>query len=385
MATTEGQQQQHHRTLEAIKYKRGELKLLNQIILPQQFVYDDITTCEECFDAIKSMRVRGAPAIAVAAALSLAVEASRKLEAGAFSSASDAAAWVDERMAMLEKSRPTAVNLHNARVDFNALYGTQQAWPSAGSYLEAVIALAERMLQKDADDNLAISNNGADYIEQTVIPRLPAAAGEEKKKKKICMLSHCNAGALATARYGTALGVIRALNERGEIEHVYCTETRPWNQGARLSSFEMAYERIPVTLLVDSAVASLMRAGRVQAVVVGADRVCLNGDVANKIGTYSVAVAARAHGVPFFVAAPLTTFDKKCEDGSKVPIEQRTPTEITHFPGEAVPHVAPEVEIWNPCFDVTPAEFVTAIFTDAGVVTPPYAENIQKILRANSN
>lgn len=366
-----------HRTLEAIKYKRGELQLLNQIILPQQFVYDNITTCEECFDAIKSMRVRGAPAIAVAAALSLAVEASRKLEAKAFSSATDAAAWVDERMAMLEKSRPTAVNLHNARVDFNSLYETQKDWKSAESYLEAVIALAERMLQKDADDNMGISNNGADYIEQTVMPRLGG-------RKKICMLSHCNAGALATARYGTALGVIRALNERGEIEHVYCTETRPWNQGARLSSFEMAYECIPVTLLVDSAVASLMRAGKVHAVVVGADRVCLNGDVANKIGTYNVAVAARAHGIPFFVAAPLTTFDKKCEDGSKVPIEQRTPTEITHFPGETVPHVAPEVEIWNPCFDVTPAEFVTAIFTDAGVVTPPYTENIRKILQANS-
>lgn len=367
-----------HRTLVAIKYKRGELQLLNQIILPQQFVYDNITTCEECFDAIKSMRVRGAPAIAVAAALSLAVEASKKIDLKTFSSVPDAAAWVDERMAMLEKSRPTAVNLHNARIDFSKLYGTQQNWDSPESYLEAVIAFAEKMLQKDADDNKAISDNGADFIEQTIISRL-----EDGKKKSICMLSHCNTGALATARYGTALGVIRALNERGEIERVYCTETRPWNQGARLSSFEMAYEHIPVTLLVDSAVASLMRAGKVQAVVVGADRVCLNGDIANKIGTYNVAVAARAHGIPFFVAAPLTTFDKKCEDGSKVPIEQRPPTEITFFPGESVPHVAPEVDIWNPCFDVTPAEFVAAIFTDVGVVTPPYTENIKKILQEN--
>lgn len=364
-----------HRTLEAIKYRRGELQLLNQILLPQQFVYDNVTTCEECFDAIKGMRVRGAPAIAVAAALSLAVEAAQRIDAKAFKSVSDAAAWVEERMAMLEKSRPTAVNLHNARTDLCALAASRSDWASPEDYLESVVAFAEEMLRKDAEDNKAISDNGADFIEKTVM----APTG----RKQVRMLSHCNAGALATARYGTALGVIRALSSRGEIERVYCTETRPWNQGARLSSFEMAYEQIPVTLLVDSAVASLMRAGNVHAVVVGADRVCLNGDVANKIGTYSVAVAAKAHGVPFFVAAPLTTFDRKCSDGSKVPIEQRPPTEITHFPGEATAHVAPEVEIWNPCFDVTPAELVTAIFTDVGVVTPPYTENIQKLLQSH--
>lgn len=363
-----------NKTLEAIKYKRGELLLLNQILLPQEFVYDKINTCEECHAAIKEMRVRGAPAIAVAAALSLAVEAEKRLssndQAAAFPTVAAAAAWVEERMKMLETSRPTAVNLHNARVEFCSLV-TQYANSTVTEYLNAVVAHAEEMLRKDAADNLAISENGADFI-------IKLTGG-----KNIGVLSHCNAGALATAKYGTALGVMRALRAKGVLEHAYCTETRPWNQGARLSSFEMAYENIPVTLLVDSAVASLMRRGCVQAVVVGADRVCLNGDVANKIGTYNVAVAAKAHGIPFFVAAPVTTFDRTCPDGSAVPIEQRDPKEILYFPGEKRPHVAEGVEIWNPCFDITPAEYVTAIFTDVGVLTPPYDVSIREMLEKN--
>lgn len=357
-------------TLEAIRYTReGGLELLDQTLLPLRFVYERITTCEDCHAAIKTMKVRGAPAIAIAAALSLAVEAAAP--ATPSDTPATACAWVAARTGLLATARPTAVNLHAACRDLCAVATRAAHAPNAtaATVRAAVVARAEAMLAEDAHANAALSEAGAAHIAAHVLPGARAARGPEARLR---VLTHCNAGALATARYGTALGVVRALWRRGLLERVYCTETRPWNQGARLSTFEMAHEGVPVTLVCDSAVASLVRRGAVDAAVVGADRVCANGDTANKIGTYSVALACAAHGVPLFVAAPATTFDAAARDGAAVPIEERPRAEVTCFPGEAPPgHVHPAVDVWNPAFDITPAARIAAFFTDAGCIVPP--------------
>ena len=360
-------------TLEAIRYTReGGLELLDQTLLPLHFVYERIPTCEACHAAIRTMKVRGAPAIAIAAALSLAVEATALARAPApTETAAAACAWVAERTALLATARPTAVNLHAACRDLCAVAARAAHAPGAdaAAVRAAVVARAEAMLAEDARANAALSAAGAAHLAARVLPGVRAARGADARLR---VLTHCNAGALATARHGTALGVVRALWRRGLLERVYCTETRPWNQGARLSTFEMAHEGVPVTLVCDSAVASLVRRGAVDAAVVGADRVCANGDTANKIGTYSVALACAAHGVPLCVAAPATTFDLAAPTGAAVPIEVRPRTEVTCFPGEAPPgHVHPAVDVWNPAFDITPAALVAAFFTDVGCIVPP--------------
>jgi len=227
------------------------------------------------------------------------------------------------------------------------------------SVCEAVVVSSEAMLKEDVEANKAMGRHGADALVAACQIRGRARDG------RLRVLTHCNTGSLATAAYGTALGVVRSLHESGRLEHAFCTETRPYNQGARLTAFELVTDGLPSTLICDSAAAALMAKGLVDAVVVGADRIAANGDTANKIGTFSLAVAAAYHNIPFFTAAPITTIDPELKDGSLIPIEQRNAEEITHFRGQ---RVAAEIGVWNPSFDVTPAALLEGIITEQGMV-----------------
>lgn len=224
---------------------------------------------------------------------------------------------------------------------------------------QAYIEAAEVMLMADINDNKAIGSNGAKFI-----------LCQNQKRQNLHVLTHCNTGSLATAGYGTALGVIRALHSEGLLETAFCTETRPYNQGSRLTAYELIHEHIPAVLVADSAAAALQKSGRVDAIVVGADRIAENGDTANKIGTYNLAISAFHHGVPFYVAAPLTSVDLSLSSGEQIIIEERSPKELTHALGGQGQQVAPSgISVWNPAFDVTPANLITAIITEKGVIT----------------
>lgn len=257
-------------------------------------------------------------------------------------------------------SRPTAVNLFDAIRKLHAVAATAAAAPGATgqSVCEAVVSTSEQMLKEDVEMNRAMGKHGADALVAAAQARGRAGNG------KVRVLTHCNTGSLATASFGTALGVIRSLHESGRLDHAFCTETRPYNQGARLTAFELVTDGLPATLICDSAAAALMGEGRVDAVVVGADRIAANGDTANKIGTFSLAVAAAYHDIPFFTAAPTTTIDPELKDGTLIPIEQRSPEEVTHFKGQ---RVAAEIDVWNPSFDVTPAALLEGVITEHGM------------------
>ncbi|KAJ9448245.1 Methylthioribose-1-phosphate isomerase [Diplonema papillatum] len=346
--------------LRAIKYTRGSLELLDQKKLPCVTHFDVVDTCEKSWEAIREMRVRGAPAIAIAAALSLAVEASKMEQIDK----NETAAYLKEKLDYLSTSRPTAVNLHNAVRDLKKLVDAKLAeeTSTATTIREAYIEAAEKMLRDDESDNRAIGEHGSAHIMKLV------KSGEKAK-----MVTICNTGALATSRYGTALGVIRFLQKNDCLEMVYPLETRPYNQGSRLTFYECAHEKIPATLIVDSAASYLMATQRITACVVGADRVCTNGDTANKIGTYNLAVAAKYHNIPFYVAAPVTTIDTALSHGSGIPVEIRSGTEITHCPrsGERIVAEGDSVTTWNPAFDITPASLITGgIITELGVIEP---------------
>ena len=339
-------------TLEAIKYARETgLQLLDQLKLPFEFEYIEISSTDEGWAAIREMKVRGAPAIAIAAALSLSVEAKKKL--GSFESVTAASEWLIERLAYLRTSRPTAVNLFNECDKLEAFVGALGGVRTSDEVLQAYIEKAEMMLESDIKDNQAIGAFGADAI----------ATGEAKVK----VLTHCNTGSLATARYGTALGVIRALHERGKLEHAFCTETRPYNQGCRLTAFELVFEQIPATLVCDSMASSLMAVKGLDAVVVGADRTVANGDTANKIGTYQLAIAAQYHGVAFDVAVPFSSLDCKMKTGTEIEIEERQGEELTSVNGTRI--AAEGIGVWNPAFDVTPARLITGLITEYGIIT----------------
>ena len=349
--------------LESVRY-RGvqDFTLLDQRVLPHTVKYDKVVTLEDTWNAIKDMRVRGAPAIAVTAALGVAVAASQQT----FQSVAEAGEYLKVSLDYISTSRPTAVNLFNAVAAFKAFVEDQAAKAAdAAALVAAFIAEAERYLQEDTELNQGIMRHGAAHI----LSKCPLVndAGQA------AVLTICNTGSLATSKYGTALGVIRQLHYDGKLQQVYALETRPWNQGARLTVFECVHEKMPTTLLVDNAASFLMKTRKISAVIVGADRVCQNGDTANKIGTYNVAVAAKHHGVPFFVAAPTTTLDPKTADGDKVEIEERTPTEITHntATGQRVVAESDLLTVWNPVFDVVPGELITGgIITEKGVATP---------------
>jgi methylthioribose-1-phosphate isomerase len=310
----------------------GHLILLDQTRLPAETVYLDCRTAEEAWEAIRRLAVRGAPAIGVAAAYGVCV--------GVQSGRS-----VVEVCDYLATSRPTAVNL------FAALDRMRQAESSA----EGLLAEARAIDAEDREMCAAIARHGADLLAV-----LPTGAG---------ILTHCNSGALVSGSGdGTALAVIFELARRGKKPRVFADETRPLLQGARLTMWELAQRCIDATLICDSAAAQVMREGRIQAVITGADRIAANGDTANKIGTYGVATLARAHGIPFYVAAPATTFDLSIASGSEIPIEERAADELTHGFGR---QTAPNgVDVYNPAFDVTPAELIAAIVTDCGVIAP---------------
>ncbi|XP_064293209.1 methylthioribose-1-phosphate isomerase [Phalacrocorax carbo] len=344
-------------SLEAIRYRRGSLAILNQLLLPEQLRYERVDGVERAWEAIRAMEVRGAPAIALVGCLSLALE----LAAGA-GPAGDAAAleaFVGERLRVLQTARPTAANLGREAERLRAFVRRRARSPglTARGLRESIIEHIEGLLAKDREDNRRIGAHGAQHILQ----RVPEGG--------VTLLTHCNTGTLATAGYGTALGVVRALHGQGRLARVFCTETRPYNQGGRLTAFELLHEHVPATLIADSAAAAAMRDRGVQAVVVGADRVAANGDTANKIGTYQLAVAARHHGIPFYVAAPSSSCDPALPSGADIPIEERPGQELTHLQGLCL--APPGIDVWNPAFDVTPHDLITGgIVTEWGVFAP---------------
>ncbi|KAG8547318.1 hypothetical protein GDO81_028546 [Engystomops pustulosus] len=262
-------------------------------------------------------------------------------------------------MERLVGARPTAVNMKRAADELNAFLSREAEKPgvTVQELTDRVVQWAESLLEKDVRDNRLIGDLGAQHILQTT----NAPAG-------VVILTHCNTGSLATAGYGTALGVVRSLQALGRLSHVFCTETRPYNQGSRLTAYELVYEKIPATLITDSMAAVTMRERQVSAVVVGADRVVANGDTANKVGTYQLAVLAKHHGIPFYVAAPSTSCDLSLPTGGSIVIEERPSQELTDINGVRV--AAPGIGVWNPAFDVTPHELITGIITEHGVFRP---------------
>ncbi|XP_028399758.1 methylthioribose-1-phosphate isomerase-like isoform X2 [Dendronephthya gigantea] len=341
-------------SLEAIRYKPGHLEILNQLLLPHQTIYETVKNTEDGWQAIRQMKVRGAPAIAIVGSLSLAVELATKC----FDSKDSLIDWVVARLDYLVTARPTAVNMAIASAKLKKFVKLDKY---AGTTTEemkcCLIAEIESMLAKDIADNKAIGSHGANHMMANI------------KAEKIVAMTHCNTGSLATAGYGTALGVVRALHETGALEHVYCTETRPYNQGSRLTAYELVHDHIPSTLIADSMVSIALKEKKVSAIVVGADRVAANGDTANKIGTYQLAISAKYHKVPFYIAAPSTSVDLACKSGSDIIIEERPQKELTHLKGQ--PIAAAGIDCWNPAFDVTPADLITGgIVTEFGVFKP---------------
>lgn len=343
--------------LQAILYDRGSLRLLDQRKLPLEEVYIDVKDSTDGWNAISDMVVRGAPAIAIAAALSLAVEVFDQDFTG---TPAEAASFISKKLEYLVSSRPTAVNLSDAATKLQSLVSrTAETAKDAKLIFQVFIEAAETMLVDDVADNKAIGSHGAKFLQLQL-----------GSSKNISVLTHCNTGSLATAGYGTALGVIRALHSGGVLEKAFCTETRPFNQGSRLTAFELVHEKIPATLIADSAAAALMNNGQVQAVIVGADRIAANGDTANKIGTYNLSISAKHHGVQFYVAAPVTSIDLSLPSGKEIVIEERSPKELLNSEGGLGKQVAASgISVWNPAFDVTPANLITAIITEKGVIT----------------
>lgn len=314
--------------LEAIKYERGSLQVLDQLQLPHKTHYDVVKTTEDAWHSIHDMRVRGAPAIAIVAALGVATDLYHNVSL--LKTNDETLAFIRQKLHYLVTSRPTAVNLANA-VSFleekMAAAAANAASTEQGLHQlqETYLQYAEGMLRQDVEDNKNIGRWGSQWI-------LANASG----KQKVNILTHCNTGSLATAGYGTALGVIRSLHHSGSLTRAYCTETRPYNQGSRLTAFELLHDQIPATLITDSMAASLFNTHRITAVVVGADRVVANGDTANKIGTYALAIAARYHGVKFVVAAPRTTIDLDTPSGDSIKIEERPGREMTTIAGPRI-------------------------------------------------
>jgi methylthioribose-1-phosphate isomerase len=336
--------------VETIEWTPAGVVMIDQTRLPLHEEYVTCRTYEDVAAAIRNMVIRGAPAIGVAAAMGVALGV-------AHADGGDLDAQVERICDTLARTRPTAVNLFWAIDRMRKLYQSLRGWPLA-EIRERLAAEARQIRLEDIAINQAIGRHGADLVPD----------GKT-------VLTHCNAGALATAGYGTALGVIRAAVEAGKKVDVFADETRPFLQGARLTVWELQQDHIPATLITDNMAGHFLKSGRIGCVVVGADRIAANGDVANKIGTYSVAVLAKENGVPFFVAAPISTLDLTLASGDLIPIEYRPDAEVTHVFGNAV---APEgTRVENPAFDVTPNRYVTAIVTERGVARAPYVESLR--------
>jgi len=346
--------------VQALELTPEGVKLLDQTALPGKVSYLLIRTAQEMANAIETMLVRGAPAIGIAGAYGVVLSARHytrrtelSLDAMRQAIANDAE--------MLVQTRPTAVNLFWALAEMEAVLQRVDTNPA-----ELLEALTEKALQIHREDIAACQNIGEHGA--AVIPK---GAG---------ILTHCNAGALATGGYGTALGVVRSAFAKDASIRVFADETRPRLQGARLTTWELVEDGIPVTLVTDNMSGSLMQAGKVDVVVVGADRITANGDTANKIGTYNLALIAHAHGVPFYVAAPLSTIDMAMPSGERIPIEERNPEEISMINDELI--CAPGVGYYNPAFDVTPAKYIAGIITEKGIARTPYAESLAKLFNS---
>ncbi|GAB4208971.1 MAG: S-methyl-5-thioribose-1-phosphate isomerase [Roseiflexaceae bacterium] len=342
--------------LRTVWWQDDAVCLIDQRLLPAETVTVRCTTLEEVAHGIRSMQVRGAPAIGFTAAYGMALIARK-------STATSRAELLDElerARLVLNDARPTAVNLAWATA---RMLRAAQAAPaeSPAALFPLLLAEADTIFAEDLAMCLAIGRNG--------LPLIPERGQ---------VLTHCNAGGLATAGYGTALAPIRIAHQQGRPVHVFVDETRPFLQGSRLTSWELQQAGVPMTLITDSMAGYFMRRGEVDCVIVGADRVVANGDVANKIGTYSLAVLANAHGIPFYVAAPSSTIDLALPDGDAIPIEQRDPREVTSFNGTPVAPTG--VQAAHPAFDVTPARLISAIITERGVVYPPYGEQLRRML-----
>ena len=336
----------------AIEWLDGKLRILDQSKLPGEQIFNDLDNYHDIVLAIKEMKVRGAPAIGVAAAYGIVLGA-----AGIKTANKDEfLAQLNQVMQAFAASRPTAVNL------FQAINRMKKAamGDSVAEIKNSLINEAKRIHKEEVTATKKLSQLGAELI-----------------KDGFSLLTHCNAGPLATAGYGTALGVIKAAKDQGKKVSVFATETRPLLQGARLTTWELREEGIPVILITDSMAGYFMKRGEIDCVIVGADRIAANGYTANKIGTYTLAVLANAHGIPFYVAAPATTIDLSLTSGYQIPIEERSPEEVTHIQG--VP-IAPEgIRAANPAFDITPPSYITAIITEKGIIRAPYTEGLKGI------
>jgi methylthioribose-1-phosphate isomerase len=343
-------------TLRAIEFTGTSLKLLDQTKLPHEIVWHEYHRADEVADAIVRMIVRGAPAIATAAAYGLALEATYLAE----HKPDEITQELRRALERMAKTRPTAVNLFWAINRLSRLLDKIADTP-ATSIRDAFISEAERIAVEDVETNRRIGRHGAGLFQRPVQ-----------------ILTHCNTGSLATVEYGTALGVIRALHEVKLLDHVWVDETRPYLQGARLTAFELSMEGIPHTLITDNMAGHFMKLGKVDAVIVGADRVAANGDVANKIGTYSLAVLCHYHNIPFYVAAPLSTFDLHTPDGTHIPIEERSTREVVTI---GATDIAPKgTNAAHPAFDVTPHELISAIITEQGVIHNPDEKSVKEVV-----
>jgi methylthioribose-1-phosphate isomerase len=338
--------------VETIQWTDAGVVMIDQTRLPREERYVTCKTCDEVAEAIRSMVIRGAPAIGVAAAMGIALGVAR-------ADGKNLDAEFERICDMFARTRPTAVNLFWAIDRMKHQYAESRALPLP--QLQArLIAGAQQIRLEDIAINHAIGRNGA--------PLVPDGK---------TVLTHCNAGALATAGYGTALGVIRAAVSAGKRIDVFADETRPFLQGSRLTVWELQQDGIAATLITDNMAGHFLRSGRIGCVIVGADRIAANGDVANKVGTYSVAVLAKENDIPFFVAAPISTLDLSLGSGDEIPIEQRDAAEVTHFFG--VPVAPEDTAVQNPAFDVTPSRYVTAIITERGLARAPYREALREL------
>lgn len=342
-------------SFKTIEWKDNKVIMIDQTKLPNEEVYLECQTYEDVADAIKRMVIRGAPAIGVAAAMGIALGA-------IMIETSDRDRFLGEVNKITDvilATRPTAVNLFWAGKRMLRVLNEQEG--DIEGIKRRLVLEANNILLEDIETCRNIGRVGAELIKDNSV-----------------ILTHCNAGALATAGYGTALGVVRGAVEAGKNIKVIATETRPFLQGARLTAWELDKDGIPVSLITDNMVGHIMSKGMVDAVVLGADRIAKNGDVANKIGTYSISVLAKSHGIPFYVAAPISTIDYDCPDGSSIPIEERNINEVIHILGN---RIAPDVNVYNPAFDITPSENVSSIITEKAVVREPFIEGLSELIK----
>ncbi len=347
-----------HSKIKTIEWTGNYSKMVDQTLLPYEFKYINIESGQQMFDAIKTMIVRGAPAIGVAGAHGVVLYAqelaSQNLSRGEF------VQKLLEKADYMATARPTAVNL------MWAVEKQKEVIKNSKSDIAGIVEELKQNGIKLEDEDIAINKKIGDY-------------GAEVVPKGATILTHCNAGGLATVGYGTALGVVRSAFAKDNTIQVFADETRPRQQGARITTFELTMDGIPTTLITDGMCSYFMKKGMIDMVCVGADRIAANGDAANKIGTYTVAIAAKYHNIPFYVAAPLSTIDPSIASGEEIKIEERSREEVTHINGKII--CAPEVNVINPGFDVTPAELITGIITEAGILRPDYKKSIAEALK----